>query len=595
MHSEVLERIFPQMTAEKELKKSDRGWVYLVRDRESNQRYIYRSFEGSAEVYQKMQGIDCPYLPVIHQVKEEAGMVHVLEEYVQGDTLAFLLEGGTLTQGQAKDILTHVCLGLKELHAIGAVHRDVKPENIILRGSDAVLIDFDVSRLYKAESNESDTQIMGTTGYAAPEQYGFSQTDARADIYSLGIVLNEMLTGEHPSRNLAVGAYAPIIQKCTQINAEQRYASVEELIADLETPPKKRSKIWYALLAAAAVIVAVIAMFGGKEQDAQETFEAEQLEVADEAWEGRRESFGTPFDYDLDGDGEAEHYLFSMDNEQSPMEGPKYDEGISADRGNKPARTVWPCVWRVLEDGTMEEAPEFAQLLTDVETKVWRLDDFTSPKPVVWTVHRTWPGAVHAEFSLEADGYWIFDMSAKLGDTELTAVSKLLLMVLEEEVFVEERLSVTDEPWAGTLDTFGTPFEGDLNGDGVFENYIFAMDNAQSPVDGPIYEESISLPRGGRSGRTVWPCVFQVMEDGSMVEEPIFSEMLSDASIRVWRVDDFSSPEPEVWTVEQDWPGAVDVAFTLDADGLWVFDLTAYIGDLELKAVSKLQLTAMDE
>lgn len=77
-------------------------------------------------------------------------------------------------------------------------------ENVILRGADAVLIDFDAARLYKPEL-ENDTQILGTTGFAAPEQYGLSQTDIRTDIYAVGILINVMLTGRHPSKKLAEG------------------------------------------------------------------------------------------------------------------------------------------------------------------------------------------------------------------------------------------------------------------------------------------------------------------------------------------------------------------------------------------------------
>ena len=69
--------------------------------------------------------------------------------------------------------------------------------NVILQGGEAVLVDFDASRIMKPELH-SDTVILGTTGYAAPEQFGLSQTDGRADIYSLGVLLNVMLTGQHP-------------------------------------------------------------------------------------------------------------------------------------------------------------------------------------------------------------------------------------------------------------------------------------------------------------------------------------------------------------------------------------------------------------
>ncbi len=234
----IHEIAFPQLILEREIKKTDRSRVCIVRNKETAERYIYRSFTGTGEVYRRMLGIDCPYLPKIHDVKEENGTVLVLEEYIQGDTLAFLLEGSPLTPNHAKQIIIHICRALNVLHGIGAVHRDIKPDNIILRGSDAVLIDFDASRLRKTESI-TDTKILGTTGYAAPEQYGFLQTDSRTDIYSLGILLNEMLTGQHPSRALAEGEFRPIIEKCTRINADQRYASVAELIAAVDTPSRQ--------------------------------------------------------------------------------------------------------------------------------------------------------------------------------------------------------------------------------------------------------------------------------------------------------------------------------------------------------------------
>ena len=91
---------------------------------------------------------------------------------------------------------------------------------------------FDASRIFKSDTNQ-DTQILGTTGYAAPEQYGIAQTDERADIYSLGVLLNIMLTGKHPSKELASGRLGRIVQKCTMVNPKKRYKSVLYLMEAL--------------------------------------------------------------------------------------------------------------------------------------------------------------------------------------------------------------------------------------------------------------------------------------------------------------------------------------------------------------------------
>ena len=156
----------------------------------------------------------------------------VIEEFIEGDTLGFLLKGALFSQEETKKIVKQVCQALWVLHSIGAVHRDVKPENIILRGDQAVLIDFDAARFHKPEL-ENDTQILGTTGFAAPEQYGLSQSDLRADIYAVGILINVMLTGEHPSRHLVEGKMGRIVDRCTHVNPQRRYKNVLRLMEAL--------------------------------------------------------------------------------------------------------------------------------------------------------------------------------------------------------------------------------------------------------------------------------------------------------------------------------------------------------------------------
>lgn len=211
------------------LSESNRGKVYLIRKRDGGPKLILRHYTGNADVYRSLLQIACHNLPIIYEVASQGDEHLVLEEYVKGDTLGFLLQGGLCNQEETIRIVRQLCQALWILHSMGAVHRDIKPENVILRGADAVLIDFDAARLYKPE-NTTDTQILGTTGYAAPEQYGLSQSDARSDIYALGVLMNVMLTGQHPSKKLAEGRLGRIIHRCIQVNPDARYKTVLHLM-----------------------------------------------------------------------------------------------------------------------------------------------------------------------------------------------------------------------------------------------------------------------------------------------------------------------------------------------------------------------------
>ena len=229
LYESLLEAVTTEYDTLHVLKRSPRGTVSVVRHKKSGTRYVFRRYSGSGEVYRRLLPVLCPHLPQIMEAAEQDGQTAVLEEYVQGDTLAELLMGARLTEREARQVTMQLCQALHVLHSMGAVHRDVKPENVILRGSDAVLIDFDAARIYKVAS-ESDTQVLGTTGFAVPEQYGIFQSDERADIFSLGVLLNIMLTGKHPSREMAAGKMGRIVRKCTMTAPEQRYQSARALM-----------------------------------------------------------------------------------------------------------------------------------------------------------------------------------------------------------------------------------------------------------------------------------------------------------------------------------------------------------------------------
>ena len=228
----LLSSIDAEYETVKTIKNSERGCVSLLQNKQNGTRFIFRHYQGSGEVYRKLLSVSCRNLPKIMEAAEQDGMVAVLEEYIQGDSLAYLLEGALFSPAEARKITRQLCNALWVLHKLGAVHRDIKPENVMIRGSEAILIDFDASRIFKSGTNQ-DTQILGTTGYAAPEQYGITQTDERADIYSLGVLLNIMLTGKHPSKELANGKLGHIVQKCTMVNTKKRYKSVLYLMEAL--------------------------------------------------------------------------------------------------------------------------------------------------------------------------------------------------------------------------------------------------------------------------------------------------------------------------------------------------------------------------
>lgn len=229
LYDSFLQTIEKEFTVYRVLKSGPHGSVQIVRHNHSGRKYVFRQFLGSADVYKSLLPVSCPHLPTIFEACEQDGAAAVLEEHIVGDTLSYLLSCHVLPVSAAKQILYQLCQALYVLHGLGCIHRDIKPENIILRGDEAVLLDFNASRTYKTE-HDRDTRVLGTTGFAAPEQYGFSQCDARADIYSLGIVLNLMLCGQHPSRILASGRMGQIVKKCTMTNPSHRYQSVQALM-----------------------------------------------------------------------------------------------------------------------------------------------------------------------------------------------------------------------------------------------------------------------------------------------------------------------------------------------------------------------------
>ena len=202
--------------------------VLRLRNKTNGRDLVLRSFPEHLDAYETLCGIRCESLPEIYDaIDVEDGQI-VLEEYIDGITVSQVLDGGKYRYRGAKKVLSGVCHALQVLHDRGLVHRDVKPENVMIgKTGRVVLIDFNASR--RVSEAQKDTIILGTVGYAAPEQLGITQSDARTDIYATGILLNVMLTGKHPTETFARGRAGRIVRKCTSLNPDDRYYCAEKL------------------------------------------------------------------------------------------------------------------------------------------------------------------------------------------------------------------------------------------------------------------------------------------------------------------------------------------------------------------------------
>jgi serine/threonine protein kinase len=169
----------------------------LVRPEIASDRSTLERFHNELKLARK---ISHPHVGRMYELMEERGMHFITMEYVPGQDLRGLVrQTGQLTVGKAVAIAKEICQGLAEAHKQGIVHRDLKPSNIIIdRAGSARIMDFGIARSAAVKSRTGAGVIVGTPEYMSPEQVEGQDVDSRSDIYSLGIILYETLTGRVP-------------------------------------------------------------------------------------------------------------------------------------------------------------------------------------------------------------------------------------------------------------------------------------------------------------------------------------------------------------------------------------------------------------
>lgn len=222
------------------LSDNENAETLLVSDRKTQVQYLAKCYLGEnrpsgVSEAALLKKLNYPGIPKFVSEYENETMLCVVRDYIVGLPLNDFVEQTPPSPEQSVDIASQICDILAYLHrqTPPIIHRDIKPQNIIIDSENKVwLIDYGISREYDPAANK-DTTCFGTVDFAPPEQYGFSQTDNRTDIFSLGVLIGWLLTGESQPRKalpkLESSRLKKIVQTCTELTPDRRYATADKV------------------------------------------------------------------------------------------------------------------------------------------------------------------------------------------------------------------------------------------------------------------------------------------------------------------------------------------------------------------------------
>ena len=233
--------------------------VSIVRHSGTGKIYVKKVLSVySLAVYSALYDRPVKHTPRICALYEDRGTLTVIEEYISGNSLEEILEKrGPLPEQETIRIAVMLCRILEEMHSFDPplIHRDIKPSNILMTETgEIVLLDMNAAKFMDADK-ASDTRLLGTPGFAAPEQFGFGSSTTATDLYAVGVLMDTLLSGSDPSSgdretfqtagSQSPGSHIPgsqadprlrqIIGKCRELDPRRRYSSASELARDLSS------------------------------------------------------------------------------------------------------------------------------------------------------------------------------------------------------------------------------------------------------------------------------------------------------------------------------------------------------------------------
>ena len=295
--------------------------------------------EDKTDLYKRIQSLRSSYFPSIIDMEYKDQTTYVLEEYLSGKELSRILKED-ISRADGYTYMEELIKAVSTLHSLrpAIIHRDIKPENIIITDDRKLkLLDFDAVREYRENDQTQDTRMLGTKGYAAPEQYGFSQTDVRSDIYSVGIVCHE-IADKIKLNKYETKKLNKVLDKATMFDPSKRYTSADRFLKDISHARKSLATLaWRALfvILLLAALLVLIPVFVKPREEIQGEFDdialpaaVQEETVAQEEYLGLNiipEDYAyTPIAY------ECENYLDQIESENFPHEYAFYNRNPQA-------------------------------------------------------------------------------------------------------------------------------------------------------------------------------------------------------------------------------------------------------------------------